>query len=602
MKHFSSLYRISIGLFCSYAFLSGLCSLGMQNIQATYSYDGQQLQQTTIPFFVETEEEFFDIDLTFSLNRYHASRFIMGPDDCIEELIVNGKVYEEMKGRCNTHPGFVLLLDNLQERNTMHIRIHDFGGEGGISIRPSWKDSVFLSVLLLCILALSWTGKEILELFGSGKEVKRFPLLLLVALLIRIGLSWHGGFGADIHLNRQWAMSAAKLGVVESYSKQIYPKVMLPNYPPLSMEMFRWTGVVHEVIHPQNNFAEPPNFRFIKMPGMLADLLVIIVLFWLLIPIAGRRFAFVGSTIYALHPAVIHNSAIWGQTDAIFTLFLCLTLLCIQRERWFCTGMAFAAALLFKMQALILLPIIVVAVLPSLRRWLKVAVGGIAIVIVVLMPFAYNDSMHIIYDIYKRSVGFYPSLSLNAYNIWVMLYSRDTGLASTEMIFNLLSYRTLGMVLWVLIIATVCNKWFYAIHDDIRLQGKTGMLMLTAAIIAYAFFMVNAEMHERYLFPYMVFGLPLLCTGKRGVMLYCSASILFILNLTSIVSFGSFDSWLLQKEFHKGLPVAIATLQVVVFVLTWKHIQNYQNTLTEKGSLLRSACRSIRRSVSTASR
>ncbi|MDA0376535.1 MAG: hypothetical protein O3A80_04475 [bacterium] len=118
--------------------------------------------------------------------------------------------------------------------------------------------------------------------------------------------------------------------------------------------------------------------------------------------------------------------------------------------------------------------------------------------------------------------------------------------------------------------------------------------MSPASIITYAFFMFNTEMHERYLFPYMVFGLPLLLTGRRGILLYSGTSLLFILNFASIVSFSSFDSWILQDEFKESSPVIIATLQCILFFLTWGYIDTYQRTLHRDESLLHTCLRTIR--------
>ena len=596
MKNLFSIIRIGFGVICSVLLLSVLSSMGMKNIEAQYYYDGNEPQPTAIPFAVEKENDYLNITMSFSLNQFHASRFVVGPDDCIEELFINNTEIVEAKGLCNMRPGFRITFPNLQSRNTVRMRIHDTGGTGGVSIHTSWLDPMLLSVLLMFILILSWTAKELLLACGKTKETTLIPLLILVALLLRIGLSHHGGFGGDMNLNRYWAYNATELGLVQSYTQKIDPGIMLPNYPPLSMMIFSAVGHVHKSFFSHGKDLELPSFYIIKVPGILADLFVIIALFLLILPMGGKRSAFMIATVYAFHPAILHNSSIWGQTDAIFTLFMCITILCIRRERWVLTGIAYAIALMLKMQALILFPIVFIAILPYLRRWLLVTLGGIAVAIPVFIPFANQNALDIIYNIYSGSVGYYTNLSSNAYNLWVMLYTRDTGKASTDAIFYLFTYRSFGILLWAAIIATVLNKWYFAIHDDIRSKGKNGMLLLSAAIIAYAFFVFNAEMHERYLFPYMVLGLPLLLIGRKGIVLYCCASLLFILNLSSIVSFGSFDSWLLQDELENALPVIVSTLQVVTFFFTWSYINTYQKTLNYKDSLLRSFMRAMRRS------
>ena len=104
------------------------------------------------------------------------------------------------------------------------------------------------------------------------------------------------------------------------------------------------------------------------------------------------------------------------------------------------------------------------------------------------------------------------------------------------------------------------------------------MVLLSAAVITYTFFYFNAEMHERYLFPYMALALPLIVTGRRGILLYLVSSLLFTLNLTSIVAFGEWDRWLVQEEWGAALPVAIGGAHCIIFILTWLHIHEYQRT------------------------
>ncbi|MBM3231350.1 glycosyltransferase family 39 protein, partial [Candidatus Peregrinibacteria bacterium] len=566
--------------------LALLPSLGMQNISASYFYEGDEPQTTTIPFAVDKRSDFLTVDISFSLNPLHVSDFIIGPDDCIEQLTVNGQDVAGVNGVCNMHPGHRIHLTNLRDENTMRIRIRDTGGTGGMQMRASWRDPVFIAILALLVCAMAWTGRRIIKLFGGSEEASWLPMILVAALLIRLGLAWHGGFGGDINMNRKWAQSVVAFGPAAAYTKQVDPEVMLPNYPPLSMLVFGSIGHVYKAfVSPEYDVDHPLYHIVIKLPAMLADLLTIIVIYALLIPVGKRRGALIAAALYALHPAIIHNSSIWGQTDALFSLFVLLTFLCMYRNRWIAAGASFSGAMLLKMQAIIVLPVVAAALLPRTKQWLLVAIGAAIFTIPVLLPFALGDAIDDVSHVYAHSVGFYSSLSSNAYNLWVMLYTRDTGLASGDIVWGFLSYRNIGLLLWVSVIALTLNAYFGAIHRDIASGGTTGMFMLSAAVIAYGFFLFNAEMHERYLFPAMSLGLPLLFTGRRGIILYLCASALFTLNLVSIVAFTDYDKWIVQDAF-KTVPVIISTLQILVFVYICIHIRAYHRSLPEHRSFL----------------
>lgn len=555
-----------------------LLSLNMRDLQASYQFEGFDPVQTSIPFLADTQSDYLNVDMRFSLNPLHARRFVIIPDDCIEALIVNDDVIDEANGLCLRSPGYHLVLNALEPgENTMFVRLKDNGGQGGFSIRVSFLDPLVFTFTLLLILLTLWIAMRAIRVCGGSPEAAALPFIILLGLLLRLSLSGHGGFGGDIHLNQEWARSAVELGIVESYSQQVDPEVMLPNYPPLSIALFQMTGHVFQQFFSPEFDDEAPIFRIlIKLPAIIADLLTVIVLFFILSPIAGRRSAVLGSLLYAMQPAVIHDSSVWGQIDSVFTLFLCLTILAMLKNHWILAGAMIAAAILFKMQSIILLPVIAVAAGPDWRRWIKGVTGVAIISIPTLLPFVVSGSMDSISKIYVNSVGYYSGLSSSAYNLWVMLYGRDTGKASTDLLFDFITYRQLGLLLWLIVIACVTIGWSPAIQRDIKLRGKTGVTMFSAALIAYAFFLFNAEMHERYLFPYMALGLPLLLTGGRGIIMYIASSLLFFINLESLVAIGQWDLQLIQVEFLQGHPVAVATAQVIVFFLTWRHLHLYQ--------------------------
>src|SRR5690242_3059888 len=62
------------------------------------------------------------------------------------------------------------------------------------------------------------------------------------------------------------------------------------------------------------------------------------------------------AALYAFNPAVILNSAVWGQVDSVLTLPILLGVILLEK-RPAAAGAAFAAALLIKPQALIFAPL-----------------------------------------------------------------------------------------------------------------------------------------------------------------------------------------------------------------------------------------------------
>ncbi|WP_284550675.1 glycosyltransferase family 39 protein [Aestuariimicrobium sp. T2.26MG-19.2B] len=128
----------------------------------------------------------------------------------------------------------------------------------------------------------------------------------------------------------------------------------------------------------------------IKVISNLADLVLawgVVRVVW---PFRGRNVALGAGLLVLLVPGIWINSAVWGQTDQIYTALAIHTLADLlrgkQNRAWFVFGLAFA----FKLQAVFLLPFLVVVWLRDPRRswaapplavvaWFLTAVPALAI-------------------------------------------------------------------------------------------------------------------------------------------------------------------------------------------------------------------------------
>jgi hypothetical protein len=83
----------------------------------------------------------------------------------------------------------------------------------------------------------------------------------------------------------------------------------------------------------------PPKLRgrlaWFKAPAVLADLLTCILLVIIGWKLASTRRGILAGALYAVLPSVFYDSAVWGQVDAIHTLFMLLCLLAFMERRLF---------------------------------------------------------------------------------------------------------------------------------------------------------------------------------------------------------------------------------------------------------------------------
>lgn len=543
---------------------------------STYAYADEARQPFTPPLYRRSGESPLLIDLTLIRTGLSPTRYTVFPDDCITEITVNDHRLPLNGSICMAEGGTPLHLASYLSagENRLSFTIDDHGGWGGLSITPSLADPLVLSGIVLLLLGGLFGIAGLLTLLRTGTAGWLLGGLLACGFLVRFAGAPLEGYSYDVTINQQWAKSAVELGMSRSYEEQT-DDAMLPNYPPLGMMLFTGVGHVYETVFSPGFDRFAPVFRvLIKLPAILADIVTALLLFFLLASAVSRRAGFIGAGVYALHPAVIYDSAVWGQVDSIFTLFIVASLLALTRQRWLLTGALAALAVLFKLQAIIVTPVLLLFFLKGWRPALRIIFGGLLATGIVLLPFALTGGLDSIWRVYLHSVGYYPQLSYGAYNLWQALFDEDAGRTNTEIFFWVLSYRQTGLLLFALALLP-----FPLLRLKALLSERNPLLpFLYAALSAYAFFLLNTEMHERYLFPLMPLGLPLLFLGRGPAISYVIASVLFLLNLLGQLSFVPADKALFT--LLPDLKSFIGAVHTCVFVLMYAHVLRIAKTET----------------------
>ncbi len=202
--------------------------------------------------------------------------------------------------------------------------------------------------------------------------------------------------------------------------------------------------------------------------------------------------------VYAVNPAVVMNSAIWGQVDAIFTLILLVSLYCIYGDQLRLATVWYVIAVLFKPQALLLAPLYLY-VFMNKRSWKYLwqsVLIGLATFILLIVPFSIKQHPLWIMDQYLETLGSYPYASLNAWNIFALF---GGNWAPINEKFMFVTYEVWGYVF--LIGAVIASAIIY-----IKRKDKEKIFYI-AAFMYLAFFVTGIKMHERYMFPVLLFTL-----------------------------------------------------------------------------------------------
>jgi len=582
------LFLLETTLFIVTAVALVIVLFGLQpTMSGYYWYEGKDAHATTLPLVVTTESKIMHLSVSFALPKLFSTWFVLKPDDCIEDMRVNGrKVPNNVANMCNATPGKrVDLGAYLHEgTNTIEWVIRDTGGTGGLELPLSWMDPLFLSLFALLVLLIGWNGFWVIMYFIPKNDRKwaALFLILLAGFVIRFAASKHGGYEYDVHLNQNWAHSAVMLGMGPSYNRQI-GDAALPNYPPFSLMVFAATGSLYELLlSPSYEMHSAAYDIMIRMPAIFADLATCVVLFFLCAKMFSQKKGLIAAAIYSFNIPVWYDSAVWGQTDSLYTLLICTALLSILNKQWFLTGVLVALGLLTKLQAVILLPVVGLVFLAERRAWWRFPAGALGCASVVLFPFFLSHTMGNVINVYRHSVGFFSSLTMGAYNFWVALFgSQASEWGDTKLLWGI-SFRWIGLILFFSVTACILLLFWRGVQRGVHQKKYAPMLMLTAGLIAYAFFLFNTEMHERYLFPYMALGLPLVFLGTEGAALYILSSILYLGNLMGVLPFNDFFRTV-YDEFQ-GLNVFIASAQLFVFASSVLLLYRYRRRIENAGA------------------
>ena len=265
------------------------------------------------------------------------------------------------------------------------------------------------------------------------------------------------------------------------------------------------------------------------------------------------------ATLIALHPAVLYDSAVWGQTDSIITFFMLGAVAAIAAGNAGFGLSLWAVGFATKPQPVFILPILVAFVWWQ-SRWKGLARGligvsaGLALMLGYWLAYGqWNEIRNVYQMLFKPE----PTLSLNAWNIWwfKVLHGDPDPASSAPAIGRLhLSYSVTSILLFA--VATLLSLIYLRRH-----LGLTGLLE-ASAFMAFAFFMLPVSSHERYVYPLLGLLAPVLLVKPRWLFLYVPISATFFTNLYVV---APIDEALSGRFVYSRLTEVVAALNVLMF-------------------------------------
>ncbi|HEY0735109.1 MAG TPA: hypothetical protein VGD69_09410 [Herpetosiphonaceae bacterium] len=344
---------------------------------------------------------------------------------------------------------------------------------------------------------------------GSRANYGVLALIIIFGLAIRLWAMRWPPFPIDMNDWIAWGEHVLSAGPAGFYTDTLFS-----DYAPGYVYVMWLTAAIKHAFFASSDVG---TYHFLyRFPPILFDLATTALIFFTVERVFGEEpqpadsqaasrsnlaLPSIAALAYILNPAIILNSAIWGQIDATFTFVMLLTTVLLLRGKLEGAAVSYVVAFLIKPQAISLAPAIAVLVLMRypVKRWLLA--GAIAIVMAysILFPFLGLNSFGRLITLLNKSIETYPYTSLFTYNLWGIygFWQDDTVPLGAG-----LTPRLVGMLLYIVGIV-------YGVALMIRQLRRAANDTLTVFFFATYFtflpVMVTTRMHERYLYPVLPF-------------------------------------------------------------------------------------------------
>ena len=194
--------------------------------------------------------------------------------------------------------------------------------------------------------------------------------------------------------------------------------------------------------------------------------------------------AFLAASLYFALPTVWMNSSLWGQADGIYSALILTSILFLFRDSFFGAVLFFSVSFSFKLQAIFLIPALLVFVLQKKIRWYYLLLIPL-IYLILIMPSAYfGRSIHEMLTVYLNQISSNDEWTFNGQNFFALMPS------------TVPKTYSMGFVLFAGLITLV---WICFTFKNSTLKDSTEILLVSLCSVTLIPSLLP-YMHERYFF------------------------------------------------------------------------------------------------------
>lgn len=387
--------------------------------------------------------------------------------------------------------------------------------------------------------------KEKPDAVKSWQVALLFMFAFLLRLILAAAIEGHKG---DVSTFKRWAEDIHQAGF-----KQVYHMGTDLDYPP------GYLYILYIAEKLRLLFGLPADHAaytlIIKLPSILGDMFC----GGMLYHAANRQIsgqAVWVSGIYLFCPAVLINSAVWGQVDAFCAAILIAAIWLIYRNRFLPGAAMFGLAIACKPQMLVFVPLFLFYAFLQ-KRWAMLAIGpvtAIAVILLVATPFTSGFDYRWLVDRYFNTMNFYDFYSVNAYNLWAMLGFNNVPITQGVL-------RTPLHLAGPILATAACGLFLWKAKDAKAVFAAGALLIATT-------FIFTVKMHERYLFPTLLLLLfaYVISNDRRILVSFVAMATPHFLNVACLLNRSiMINATGVEIEINPIAVMLISSLQVLAY-------------------------------------
>lgn len=373
---------------------------------------------------------------------------------------------------------------------------------------------------------------------------------IILSLAIRLVLLSIPGFKIDMDTWASWAIRLNQTSFSNFYSDQFWT-----NYAPGYLYVLWFLGLIKNLFN-LNNYNY---YLLLKIPSTVAEIALAIFVYKILKK--NNIWARISLLVILLNPALIFNSAVWGQIDSILTLFIFISIYFLYRKKLVFSSIFLAISFLIKPQSVAILPVFGLFIINniSFNKILKIIIPFFTTLIFLSLPF-FGNNLQGLGQLFLKMLGDYPYSSLFAYNLWGVIgfWLPDSAKLS------ILSYQQWGYIFYIA---------YWIILSYFYLTKRISIIALTVLALL-SFYFLPTKVHDRYLYPAIPF-LVLLAARIKSKIILAGVFLLTIIHLMNL-----YFVYVYYNELYLNLPKILYQRQL------YNLIENSAKTLSLISTLI----------------